>query len=61
MNNTIIAAIIACTYSAQLVLWLVTFPIARLFFSKQAHILEPKTNPVPAPHRPSKKNDNDKK
>jgi protein-S-isoprenylcysteine O-methyltransferase Ste14 len=51
MNNSTITAIIACTYGALLVLWFVTLPIARHFFSKQAQILEPKTDPVPAPRR----------
>ncbi|MGB7537389.1 MAG: hypothetical protein WBM17_02505 [Anaerolineales bacterium] len=51
MTISTIAAIIAYTYGALLVLWLVTLPIARHLFSKQAQILEPKTDPDPAPRR----------
>jgi protein-S-isoprenylcysteine O-methyltransferase Ste14 len=51
MTTSTIAAIIAYTYGALLVLWLVTLPVARRFFSKQALILEPKTDPDPAPRR----------
>ena len=47
MNISTIAAIIAYTYGALLFLWLVTLPVSRHFFSKQAPVLAPKTDPVP--------------
>jgi protein-S-isoprenylcysteine O-methyltransferase Ste14 len=49
MTISTIAAIIAYTYGALLILWLVTLPIARHFFSKQTLILEPKIDPDPVP------------
>jgi protein-S-isoprenylcysteine O-methyltransferase Ste14 len=51
MTTSIIAAIIAVTYGALLILWLVTLPLARHFFSQNAQILEPNSEPVTAPRR----------
>ncbi len=51
MTIPTIAAIIAWTYGALLALWLITWPIARHFFSKQAPIVDPKAGPIPTPGR----------
>jgi protein-S-isoprenylcysteine O-methyltransferase Ste14 len=51
MTTSTIAAIIAWTYGALLVLWLVTAPLARLIFSKNAPVLEPGPGPAFPPRR----------
>ena len=51
MTTSTIAAIIAYTYGALLVLWLAALPVSRLLFSKHAPVLEPKTDPVAVPGR----------
>lgn len=51
MNISTIAAIIAWTYGALLVLWLVTAPLARLIFSRNAPVLEPGPGPAFPPRR----------
>jgi protein-S-isoprenylcysteine O-methyltransferase Ste14 len=51
LNPFTIAAIILFTYGSLLVLWLLTLPIARHFFSKHAQVLESQTGPAPAANR----------
>jgi protein-S-isoprenylcysteine O-methyltransferase Ste14 len=51
MTTSIIAATIAVTYGALFALWLVTLPLSRHFFYKNAQVLEPRPEPSPAPRR----------
>jgi protein-S-isoprenylcysteine O-methyltransferase Ste14 len=51
MSISTIATIIAWTYGALLVLWLVTAPLARLIFPKHAQVLKPKPGPASSPSR----------